>query len=123
SGYEALGLEALADDPPGIGPLGGLRALLRAAREKGPNTLALALACDLPHFTLSLLDRVAYFGESHLTVVPRVGSVYQPLFARYAPESALNAADASLAARDTSLQGVLEHLGPLLVDLPLLEGE
>jgi molybdopterin-guanine dinucleotide biosynthesis protein A len=123
SGYEELGLDALADAPAGVGPLGGLRALLLAARARGPNTLALALACDLPSYSLSLLDRLAYFGDRSFTVAPRVGDLYQPLFARYEPESALAAVDLALADRAHSLLGVLERLGSSLIELPLLEGD
>jgi molybdopterin-guanine dinucleotide biosynthesis protein A len=123
SGYEALALEALVDDPPGVGPIGGLRALLLAARARGPNTLALALACDLPSYSLSLLDRLAYFGDQRFTVAPRLGELYQPLFARYEPESALAAVDLAIAERSHSLLGVLDRLGSAVIELPLLEGD
>ena len=123
SGYEALALDALEDAPRDVGPLGGLRALLLAARAEGPNTLALALACDLPSYSLSLLDRLAYFGDRSFTVAPRVGELYQPLFARYEPESALAAVDLAFAERSYSLLGVLERLGSSVIELPLLEGD
>jgi molybdopterin-guanine dinucleotide biosynthesis protein A len=123
TGYEELGLEALRDDPVDVGPIGGLRALLLAARARGPRTLALALACDLPSFSLSLLDRLAYFGDPSFTVSPRLGELYQPLFARYEPESALAAVERALAERSYSLLGVLERLGNRVIDLPLLEGD
>src|SRR5581483_6618899 len=45
--YASLALEHLDDDPPGIGPLGGLIALLRRAGAG----YALALACDMPFLT------------------------------------------------------------------------
>jgi molybdopterin-guanine dinucleotide biosynthesis protein A len=123
SGYESLALDALEDAPAGVGPLGGLRALLLAARSRGPNTLALALACDLPSYSFSLLDRLAYFGDRRFTVAPRIGELYQPLFARYEPESALAAVDSALAERGYSLLGVFDRLGSSVIELPLLEGD
>ncbi len=123
SGYEPLALESLLAAPPGVGPIGGLRARLLAARARGPSTLALALACDLPSYSLSLLDRLAYFGDRRLTVAPRLGELYQPLFARYEPESALAAVDDAIAERSYSLLGVFDRLGTGVVELPLLEGD
>jgi molybdopterin-guanine dinucleotide biosynthesis protein A len=43
-GLEALGLDAIADDHPGLGPLGGVLTGLRHARLE----LVVVLACDLP---------------------------------------------------------------------------
>ncbi len=70
-----------------------------------------------------MLDRLAYFGDRSFTVAPRIGELYQPLFARYEPESALAAVDLALAERAYSLLGVLERLGSSLIELPLLEGD
>src|SRR3954471_21517880 len=47
SAYAELGLQVVADEPPGIGPLGGLSGLLLRAQRDGSRA-ALALACDLP---------------------------------------------------------------------------
>src|SRR5262249_43557820 len=48
-------LRVLADDPPGIGPLGGLGALLAYAGDRP----AIALACDMPFVTEDMLARLA----------------------------------------------------------------
>src|SRR5690348_13005990 len=53
--YGAIGVTAIADDPPGIGPLGGLVALLKIAG-KGH---AIAVACDMPFVSLELLQKLA----------------------------------------------------------------
>ncbi len=51
--YLTLGLPCLPDDPPNIGPLGGLHALLRQPHEQ-----VLLLGCDLPFLSAKLLLRV-----------------------------------------------------------------
>ncbi|HEY5241286.1 MAG TPA: NTP transferase domain-containing protein, partial [Polyangiaceae bacterium] len=49
--YEGLGLPMLKDEPPGVGPLGGLVALLRHAGTRR----ALAFACDMPFVSRGLV--------------------------------------------------------------------
>ena len=55
--YDALAVPSLADTPSGVGPLGGLRALLAHAEALGFSH-ALALACDMPLISASLLQRL-----------------------------------------------------------------
>ena len=50
----ALGLQALADDHPGEGPLGGLLTALRRAS----NAMVAVLACDLPALEPQVIRRV-----------------------------------------------------------------
>jgi molybdopterin-guanine dinucleotide biosynthesis protein A len=112
SAYAALGWPQLADDPPGIGPLGGLRALLlRALADE--SALALAFSCDLP-----FLDEAAISALitpfSGLTRVPFAHARLQPLAAAYAPKAALAAVDRSLALGKHALMQVLDQLGPEL---------
>lgn len=52
--YRALSLPVLADDPPGTGPLGGLRALLSASSAEP----VLALGCDMPFVSKAVLCRL-----------------------------------------------------------------
>jgi len=108
--YATLALPELADNPSGIGPLGGLRALLLSARAD-QSDLALALACDLPFLdeaTISAL--ITPF--SGITRVPLVEGRLQPLAAAYAPAATLAAIDRSLALGKHALMHVLDQLGP-----------
>src|SRR5690606_38563749 len=60
--YAATKLASVSDDPSGIGPLGGLRALMIAARNSSA-TRVFALACDMPYLETSLLQRLASFAQ------------------------------------------------------------
>src|SRR5688500_14334428 len=75
------GVPRLTDDPPGIGPIGGLCALLEHAGSRP----ALAVACDLPHVSQALLARLASEAPGALVLCPRDPATgkWQPLFARY----------------------------------------
>jgi molybdopterin-guanine dinucleotide biosynthesis protein A len=44
-------------------------------------------------------------------VAPRQGTRWEPLFARYAPESVLSAASARASRGERSLQGLLDAVG------------
>lgn len=83
SAYATLGLKvpAIADDPPGVGPLGGLAALLEYAGE----AVALALACDMPFVSAQVLRTLAAPGWNAPVVAPRrgEGGPWEPLLARY----------------------------------------
>jgi molybdopterin-guanine dinucleotide biosynthesis protein A len=77
------GTRALVDDPPGVGPIGGLAALLAHAGSRH----AVLLACDLPYLSAPLLERLARTpAPSAATVLaardPATGK-WQPMFARY----------------------------------------
>ncbi len=81
---EALaGLRAapfLADEAPGLGPLGGLHAALRAY----PGRAVLLVACDMPRLDARAL-RLFTEPDDADVVVPRVAGRDQPLHARYGP--------------------------------------
>lgn len=107
--YRALlpTLEVIDDDPPGHGPLGGLRALLRAGRAQ-----VVALSCDLPHVTLGALIALRDAPCDAPIVAPRGGpdAPWEPLIARYEIARALPAVERSLARGARSLQGVLRSV-------------
>lgn len=107
--YAGLGLPMLADAPPGIGPLGGLRALLVWA-EAAP---VLALAGDLPYVSPALLGRlVAAPGPTDApcdAVAARRQDRWEPLCARY-EATVLPVLDAALAAGERSFQALLGRL-------------
>jgi molybdopterin-guanine dinucleotide biosynthesis protein A len=107
--YAGLGHETLADVPAGIGPLGGLRALvLRAAEARHDGVLA--LACDLPFVTTELVHRLATEAEDADALAPREDGLWYPLTARYSVRT-LDAIDAALMAREHSLQKLFARLG------------
>lgn len=116
--YAALGLPALADSPAGIGPLGGLAALLTHAAARDASQ-AFAVACDLPFVGAKLLGRLASEAPAAPAAAFRVGGIWQPLFARYEPRATLSATRAALAAGNRSLQSVLSRLD--VVELALDE--
>ena len=109
SPYAGLGLATLHDDPAQVGPIGGLRSLIRRAREEGSQA-ALALACDLPFLDESVISAllIPLLGAAR---VPYVEGYLQPLAAAYAPTPTLAAVDRSLALGKHALRQVLEQLG------------
>lgn len=119
--YSHLGLPTLADDPPGIGPLGGLRSLLRRAAREG--TCGLALACDLPYVTAPLIARLCEHAPGAPVVAPRVDERWQPFFARYDPIRVLPWLDAAVARGQHALWGLFEQAGEAAEVLPMHAGE
>src|SRR5262245_43672772 len=67
--YADLGLTALGDEPPGIGPLGGLRALVSYAEKNGHDG-AIALACDMPFVTADFVSRLAREDRTATALAP-----------------------------------------------------
>jgi molybdopterin-guanine dinucleotide biosynthesis protein A len=120
-GYDALGLSSIADEPPGVGPLGGISALLRFARATG-RPHALAFACDMPYVEASLIERLAHTAPDALAVAPREGELWSALAARYSV-AALPELEATLARGERAVQRFLARLGPRAVELELEPGE
>lgn len=96
------------------GPIGGLVGLLQEAERR--QRVAIAMACDLAYVTPALIARLATHAPDAAAVAPRVGGIWQPLFARYAPERAL-----AVARGVTAPYRVLEALSA--VELPLSDDE
>jgi molybdopterin-guanine dinucleotide biosynthesis protein A len=111
--YAGLGIEVVADRPPRIGPLGGLVGLLRRA-EGAP---ALALACDMPFVSETLVERLLTTSPRAPAVAPRIDGRWEPLCARYEPQRVLPAAEELVRSGDHSLQRLLSNVGA--VELPL----
>ncbi len=112
--YGEIGLPLLADDPPGIGPLGGLRALLI---EAAPAPV-IALACDLPFVSRELLAQVLTAGSGEAdgplgagidAVAARRQKLWEPLCARY-NGSVLPVLNIALEQGERSFQGLLRRL-------------
>ncbi len=106
SEYAALGLPAIPDAPPGIGPLGGLAALLTAAGERR----ALALACDMPFVTRADLEALLA-APSAPVVAPRRNGRWEPLCARYDAPRVLPLVERRIVATEHALQALLDEAG------------
>jgi molybdopterin-guanine dinucleotide biosynthesis protein A len=115
-GYAHLGIPMIADDPAGIGPLGGLVALLR---HSGAGR-ALALASDMPFVSRTLVARLLTSDDAPVRAFRR-GSRWEPLCASYDVPRVLPIAVARAAAGLHSLQGLLDEAGAVRV--PLSEAE
>ena len=111
--YAGLGLDVVADDPGGIGPLGGLVALLRRAGD----VPALALACDMPFVTSPIVERLLAASHDAPIVAPRRDGRWEPLCARYDAARVIPSALGLARTRDHSLQRLLREVGA--VELPL----
>jgi len=115
--YRRLGFEQIEDAEPGIGPLGGLIALL----ERAGRGLAIAVACDMPYVSPPLLEKLANHPSSAAALAPREAGRWQPLFARFIVTQAIGPAKRRAALGHHSLQGLLDELGT--APLPLGEEE
>jgi molybdopterin-guanine dinucleotide biosynthesis protein A len=76
--WAARGLEAVADEIPGCGALGGIyTAIVRSPRDR-----TIVIACDMPYVSLPLLHHMATL-EADI-VIPRSRRGLEPLCAIYA---------------------------------------
>ncbi len=107
--YAGQPWRSLPDQPPGIGPLGGLIALLEEAARMDRD--AVAIACDLPYLTGPLIQRIVSERPSAVALAPKVDGWWQPLFARYRPAAVLDTARQVETSGRRSLQAVLKDLG------------
>jgi molybdopterin-guanine dinucleotide biosynthesis protein A len=109
----------LADEPAGIGPIGGLCALLAHAAE----CPAIALACDLPYLDDALLARLATTPSDAAVLSARdpVTGKWQPLFARYDSPRVLPALRVAIADGVRSFQTWMRTLE--VDELPLSDAE
>lgn len=92
-------IRVVPDETPGLGPIGGLLAGLKAAR----NDACLVVACDIPEVPSPLLRSLARAaGDTEIAVAVDPAGHYEPLFAVYrrsiipAIESLLKAGERSL---------------------------
>lgn len=111
----------LTDRPSGVGPLGGLGALLAAAQPAGAQHV-LAFACDTPFLSQTLIAKLAQSELAGDVYAPR-GSAgfWEPLCARYRVASCVPALSAALAAGERSFRALFERLD--VVELPLSAAE
>lgn len=102
----SLGLPELVDDPPGIGPVGGLCALLRHAG------LVVSLACDMPFVEVEDLRALLDSPSSSPVLAARRSddAPWEPLLARYDAARVLPVARASIAAGERGFQRMFARL-------------
>jgi len=105
--YTTLGIAGIDDDPRGIGPLGGLLALLQHAR----GGVAIAVACDMPFVSQRLLEKLVRYPSRAPALAPTRGAMWEPLFARYVGTRPFEVATTYVRSGGRSLHGVLERLG------------
>jgi molybdopterin-guanine dinucleotide biosynthesis protein A len=114
--YGSTGLEIVDDEPAGIGPLGGVCALLRRAGDG----VATVVACDMPFVTKDLVARLLA-APAAPALAPRVSGAWEPMLARYDVRVALPIAVRRAREGKMSLQGLLDELRA--EPFPLLAGE
>ncbi|MGZ3455910.1 MAG: molybdenum cofactor guanylyltransferase [Polyangiales bacterium] len=87
SAYASLGIPSIPDDPPGIGPLGGLHALLGGSSVAARD--AIVLACDMPYIRREDLAELARFAPEADVVAARLGpeAPWEALFSRWSARS------------------------------------
>ena len=93
------GVEILADNFPGLGPLAGIEAALRRAS----HPLVLVLAVDLPAMTADFLSGLIRDAGTGAGCVMRDDRWFEPLAAVY-PRACLPLAEACLRDADRSMQ-------------------
>lgn len=107
SDYASLGLPTLRDNPPGIGPMGGLHAFL--VHCQGQGALGVAVACDMPFVSYELLYRLCLTRSDRPVLAPRhsESQKWEPLFARYEPSQVMPIIQTQMSCHQLSLQAVI----------------
>lgn len=105
--YAQFDLHTLSDKPAGVGPIGGLHALLDYSQTKDAS--AAAVACDMPYVSLDLMRRLCTTPSDCPIVAPRDPKTqrWEPLFARYEPRRVIPIIHDRLSCHEHSLQSVL----------------
>lgn len=97
------GARQIEDRVPGCGPIGGLDAALRSARDHE----ILILACDMPYVTARFLAYLLAHAAGVDAVVPRTERGYHPLCGVYT-RACQAVVEQRLAARKFAMLGVLD---------------
>ncbi len=117
--YQQLGLPIRSDILKDAGPLGGIHAALCWARERNAAGI-LAVACDMPFPSASLLRTLRETGRNYDAVLPESGGRrgVEPLFAYYGT-ACIAAIEAAVARDDRRMIGFHDDIN--LYRLPLEE--
>ena len=99
------------DEPPGAGPLAGLNAAVRHAIRHGHPSVV-AVACDMPHIEVALLERLASHESEAAVVAPRLreDAPWEPMLARYQPGRLASVLDGEIAKGTRSFQRLFAAL-------------
>jgi molybdopterin-guanine dinucleotide biosynthesis protein A len=116
-----LALPRVEDAVRGIGPLGGLSALLQHAAEMRADAV-LVLANDLPFVSARLLERIAREAPEAEALAPRRDGLWYPLTARYRV-SVAEVVGAAIDTGEHSLQRLFARLGTRARELELSAAE
>lgn len=105
----------LADETPGLGPIGGIQTALR---HRGADLIV--LGCDMPHVTAEALSWLSNTAEPHGDadgLAVRSGGRLQPLFAVYRL-TCLSLIDRRVAEGKLSLTGLVQAGWFTIVEVP-----
>ncbi len=101
----APSIRIVPDETPGLGPIGGLQAGLKAARHDA----CAVVACDIPDVPVPFLRALARAAAGSEIAVPKdPAGHFEPLFAVY-KRSVVSAIEALLAAGERSLLPLYER--------------
>ena len=105
-------LLVIADQPAGVGPLGGLAGLLRAGEhDTAPSPFVLALSCDLPRISSALIERLASQPARASVLAPRAPEGrWEPLIARYDARALRGPVEHAIALGTRSFQRLFVDL-------------
>lgn len=111
--YASHEVPRLLDDPPNIGPLGGLRALLHQKHER-----VLLVGGDLPYLGASLLQRIlSHPLETAVAVASGAPGRWEPMLSCYRVAVTIAAVEAALAAQSHGLASLLDRLAAARLQL------
>jgi molybdenum cofactor guanylyltransferase len=116
--YDDLGIETIADDRPGLGPLAGLARALTDLAERHPGTPWLLLAsCDLVDPDPSWVDSLVGRRDGVRAVAFRGPHGWEPLFSLYHSQ-VQDEVRTRLAGTDRSLQRLLDGIAAASLPVP-----
>nr|WP_173932245.1 molybdenum cofactor guanylyltransferase MobA [Chelativorans sp. Marseille-P2723] len=120
----SFGLEIVADSLPGLGPLGGVLAGMRWAKQRGNVERIVTVACDTPFFPAELVARLAdAVGSDDRIVQARSGDRRHPTFALWPVSLADDLQTFLRCAGSHSMRAFAGERHPVaLVDFPLGAG-
>ncbi len=113
-------LARVDDDPPGSGPLGGLRAALRRVREAGQQHV-ITVACDMPHVATEALLLLRDHPSEAPVLAPRrtADAPWEPMLARYDAERLIPILDGAIAQGRRSFQQLFSEVEVWPLELTL----